>query len=35
MSEPGARAVEEQVPDIPTRIRTGLSAGMQTSLKII
>ena len=35
MSEPGARAVEEQVPDIPTRIRSGLSAGLSTSLKII
>ena len=35
MSETGARAVEDPVPDIPTRIRTGLSAGLQTSLKII
>jgi len=36
MSEPGAHgAAEEQVPDIPTRIRTGLSAGFHTSVRII
>jgi hypothetical protein len=36
MSEPGtSAAAEESVPDIPTRIRTGLSAGFTTSLKII
>ena len=36
MSEPGANvAAEEPIPDIPTRIRTGLSAGLKTSLKII
>ena len=33
MSEPVTDGV--QVPDIPTRIRTGLSAGLRTSLKII
>jgi len=26
---------EEPIPDIPTRIRTGLSAGLGTSIKII
>jgi len=36
LSEPGKSAVAgEAVPDIPTRIRTGLSAGLKTSLKII
>jgi len=36
MSEPGTNvAAEEPVPDIPTRIRTGLSAGFGTSIKII
>ena len=36
MSEPGSSAAaEESIPDIPTRIRTGLSAGFGTSLKII
>ncbi|HEX9850071.1 nucleoside recognition domain-containing protein [Candidatus Deferrimicrobium sp.] len=36
MTEPGANtAAEEPIPDIPTRIRTGLSAGLETSLKII
>jgi len=33
LSEPVTDGV--QVPDIPTRIRTGLSAGLRTSLKII
>jgi spore maturation protein SpmB len=28
-------AAEESIPDIPTRVRTGLSAGFRTSLKII
>ena len=28
-------AIEEPIPDIPARIRTGLSAGFRTSLKII
>ena len=28
-------AAEEGVPDFPTRVRTGLSAGFRTSLKII
>ena len=28
-------AAAEAIPDIPTRIRTGLSAGFATSLKII
>ena len=32
--EQGA-AYAESVPDIPTRIRTGLSAGFRTSLRII
>jgi len=36
MSEPGTRATaEESIPDIPTRVRTGLSAGFWTSIKII
>jgi len=36
MTGPGTTtAEEEQIPDIPTRIRTGLSAGLETSLKII
>src|SRR5512140_3299971 len=36
MSGPGtSAAAEEPIPDIPTRIRTGLSAGFRTSLKII
>ena len=36
MSEAEARnPAEEPVPDIPTRLRTGLSAGFRTSLKII
>ena len=36
MSEPGtSTAAEEPIPDVPTRIRTGLSAGFETSLKII
>jgi len=36
MNEPGTNmAAEESIPDIPTRIRTGLSAGFQTSIKII
>jgi hypothetical protein len=36
MSEPGANvAAEEPIPDIPTRIRTGLTAGFWTSVKII
>jgi len=36
VSEQGTRLpLGEQVPDIPTRIRTGLSAGFKTSLKII
>ena len=36
MSDQGTRdAAEESIPDIPTRIRTGLSAGFGTSLKII
>ncbi len=36
MNEPGTNmAAEEPVPDIPTRLRTGLSAGFWTSLKII
>ena len=36
MSDPGTGAVvESPVPDIPTRIRTGLAAGFSTSLKII
>jgi len=36
MSEPGTSATaEESIPDIPTRIRTGLSAGFRTSIKII
>jgi hypothetical protein len=36
MSDQGTRAgAEESIPDIPTRIRTGLSAGFATSLKII
>ena len=36
MSDQGTRdAAEESIPDIPARIRTGLSAGFNTSLKII
>jgi len=36
MSEQGTRdAAEESIPDVPTRIRAGLSAGFGTSLKII
>ena len=35
MDESGASAAGEQVPDIPTRIRTGLAAGLRTSLKIV
>jgi hypothetical protein len=36
MSDQGTRgAAGESIPDIPTRIRTGLSAGFKTSLKII
>jgi hypothetical protein len=36
MSEPETSATaEESIPDIPTRIRTGLSVGFRTSLKII
>ena len=36
MSEPETNAAaEEAIPDVPTRIRTGLSAGFGTSLKII
>ena len=36
MSDQGRRgAVDDSIPDIPTRIRTGLSAGLRTSLKII
>jgi len=36
MNEPGASvAAEESIPDIPTRIRTGLEAGFWTSVKII
>lgn len=36
MSDQGAHgAAEESIPDIPMRIRTGLSAGFRTSLKII
>jgi len=36
MGEPGMRAeVGESIPDVPTRIRTGLAAGFWTSLKII
>ena len=36
MSDQGTRdAAEESIPDIPARIRTGLSAGFGTSLKII
>jgi len=36
MTEPGTSSeAEESIPDIPTRIRTGLSAGFGTSLKII
>ncbi len=36
MSEPGTTPMAgDPVPDIPTRIRTGLSAGFRTSLKII
>jgi hypothetical protein len=36
LSEPGTSAAAgDPVPDIPTRIRTGLSEGFRTSLKII
>ncbi len=36
MSEPGTTAATgDPVPDIPTRIRTGLSEGLRTSRKII
>ena len=36
MSEPGKTPTSgELVPDIPTRIRTGLSAGLRTSWKMI
>jgi hypothetical protein len=36
MSDQGTRgAAGESIPDIPTRIRAGLSAGLSTSLKII
>jgi hypothetical protein len=35
MSEPGAGAAPEQVPDIPARVRTGIEGGLRTSLKII
>ena len=35
MSDPGTFPAEETIPDVPTRIRTGLSAGVRTSLKII
>jgi hypothetical protein len=28
-------AAEESIPDVPTRVRTGLSAGFRTSLKIV
>lgn len=36
MSDQGVHgAVGESIPDIPTRVRTGLSAGFRTSLKII
>ena len=35
MSDPGTSAAAETIPDVPTRIRTGLSAGVRTSLKII
>jgi len=36
MSDQGTRdAAEESIPDVPTRIRAGLSAGFGTSLKII
>jgi len=36
MSEPGTSAAAgEPIPDIPARIRTGLSAGLKTSIKII
>ena len=36
MNEPGTGAAAgEAIPDVPTRIRTGLSAGFGTSIKII
>jgi len=36
MSDQGTRdAAEDSIPDVPTRIRAGLSAGFGTSLKII
>lgn len=35
MSRSGSGVPPEEVPDIPTRIRTGLAGGARTSLKII
>ncbi len=35
MSDPGPNAAGERIPDIRTRIRTGIEGGMRTSLRII
>ena len=35
MNPSGADVPPERIPDIPTRIRTGLTGGVRTSLKII